>query len=302
MRLRPWRALILAASALVLGLAARSEGEAVFVSRLAWSMDDRRFGGWSGIEIVPVDGAEAGTRFAAISDRGWIVDGTLTRDRSGRIAQATPGPYRRPGDRNTRPFFTRDHRDPEGLAIATDGAVLISYEILQRVFIYPDLAATDPNVLPIHRDFIGLRPNRGLEALAVGPDGAVYTLPEQILGGGPIPVYRHDGTGWQIIHYLEDADGFRPVGADIGPDGRFYLLERKVIEQRGIATRVRRFDLTGTGLAGETRLLTTRIGTHDNLEGLAVWRDTAGRIRLTMIADDNFSRWLQSEIVEYVVP
>lgn len=303
MRFRSGRALTLTAFALVLGFAARSEGEAVFVSRLAWTMDDRRFGGWSGFEIAPGAGAIAGRTFAAISDRGWIVDGTLERGPSGRIVRALPSAFRRPGDRNRRPFFTRDHRDPEGLAFAPDGGVMVSYETLQRVFIYPDLAVTDPEVLPIHRDFIGLVPNRGLEALAAGPDGAVYTLPEQVLGDTPVPVYRHDGDGWQVFDHLPGPQhGFRPVGADIGPDGRFYLLERKAIEHRGVASRVRRFDLTDTGLANETRLLTTRIGTHDNLEGLAVWRDPRGRIRLTMVSDDNFDRWQQSEIVEYVVP
>ena len=303
MRFRPGRALILLASALVLGLAARGEGEAVFVSRIAWTLDDGRFGGWSGVDMIPGDGA-AGTRFAAISDRGWIVDGRINRGPSGRISDVSVGAFRRLGDRAAKPFFPREHRDSEGLAITPEGRVLVAYERLQRVFSYPDLSATNPTVLPIYRDFIGFYANSGLEALAVGPEGAVYTLPEVAAGGGgPVPIYRHDGTAWEIVAQLPDrADRFQPVGADIGPDGRFYLLERKVIERMGFASRVRRFDLTGDGLANETLLVSTRVATHDNLEGLAVWQGADGRIRLTMVSDDNFGRWQVSEIVEYLVP
>jgi hypothetical protein len=48
-------------------------------------------------------------------------------------------------------------------------------------------------------------------------------------------------------------------------------------------------------------LLRSAAGTHDNLEGLAVWRDVGGHIRLTMISDDNFRFFQKTEFVEYVV-
>lgn len=40
---------------------------------------------------------------------------------------------------------------------------------------------------------------------------------------------------------------------------------------------------------------------HDNLEGISVWQDPDGRIRLTMISDDNFMVFQRTEIVEYAV-
>jgi hypothetical protein len=52
----------------------------------------------------------------------------------------------------------------------------------------------------------------------------------------------------------------------------------------------------------EKMLLRKGIGIHDNLEGLAVWRDELDRIRLTMISDDNFRLVQRTEIVEYVLP
>jgi hypothetical protein len=49
-------------------------------------------------------------------------------------------------------------------------------------------------------------------------------------------------------------------------------------------------------------IFTSAVGQHDNLEGLSVWRDTKGTIRLTMIADDNFYFFQTTEIVEYGIP
>ena len=48
-------------------------------------------------------------------------------------------------------------------------------------------------------------------------------------------------------------------------------------------------------------LLTTVTGTHDNLEGLTVWKDAAG-LRATMISDDNFRFFQQTQIVDYRLP
>ena len=39
-------------------------------------------------------------------------------------------------------------------------------------------------------------------------------------------------------------------------------------------------------------------GTFDNLEGLSVWTDETGALRLTMISDDNYNRFQETQIVE----
>jgi len=297
MRFRPGRALILAATALGLAFAARSEGPAVFTSRLVWNMDGPAFGGWSGLEV-----SADGSAFTAVADRGWITNGTFGRDASGHLTSVDAVPARRLADTEDG-VFDGDRLDAEGLAVAPDGRVFVSFEVIRRVMAYPDAGGTDPTLLPIYRDFIGMHPNKAQEALALGVDGALYTLPEAVQGGGSFPVYRFDGAGWQVFERIADlADGFVPVGADIGPDGRFYLLERRLVERVGFASRVRRFGLTARGFSDETLVLATRAGTHDNLEGLAVWRDDAGQMRLTMISDDNFGRFQKTEFVEYLLP
>lgn len=275
---------------------ARSAYPAELASRFAWSLEDPAFGGWSGIEMSP-----NGRTFVAISDRGNILSGILERDGDGQIVNVKTGriqpiPH---SDGNNR--LPRYYTDSEGLALGNNGRLFISFEGRHRIAAYPDSRALKATDLAKGDFFTDLRLNSSLEALAIGPDGALYTLPENPGGNRPFPVYRFaDGT-WRSFGTIARHDKFLPVGADIGPDGRFYLLERKFAGIFGFASRVRRFDMTPGGLDGETVLLRSPAGIHDNLEGLAVWSDAAGRIRLTMVSDDNFHAYQKSEIVEYVV-
>ncbi len=260
------------------------------IGRFVWTDDGARFGGMSGIEVT-----DDGTRFIALSDRGSLWTGTISRT-DGIITAMTPdlttAVHTPDGKRARGPSA-----DSEGLALAPDGTVYISFEGRARVAAYPDI--TGPAVpLPGHPDFAQMQPNSALEALAIGPDGALYTLSER--SGRPLrpfPVYRYLNGIWTTPFTLSRDDTFLPVGADIGPDGLFYLLERD-FTGLGFRSRVRRFDLNGGG--AET-LLQTRAGVHDNLEGISVWQDGTGTIRMTLIADDNFKFFQTTEVVEYRV-
>ena len=148
------------------------------------------------------------------------------------------------------------------------------------------------------KDRSNLQGNSSLEALAIGPDGALYTIPER--SGRmtrPFPVYRFKDGKWDIPFAIPRRDEHLVSGADIGPDGRLYVLERQ-FTGLGFKTRVRRFELDGTH---ETTVLDTANATHDNLEGISVWRDAAGQLRITMISDDNFKFFQQTQIVEYQI-
>jgi len=61
------------------------------------------------------------------------------------------------------------------------------------------------------------------------------------------------------------------------------------------------FAISGDRIVQEQTLIDTPPGRHDNLEGLTVWQDMAGRIRLTMISDDNFNFFQRTELVEYAL-
>ena len=264
-----------------------------FVSAIPWRMDDTQFGGFSGIEL-----SEDGQSFWVVTDKGWWTQGTLIRDDQGRLIEIKAQPMRFLRGRFESPL-ARGRQDAEGLARASDGSFYVSFEQIPRVLRYETLDGPARN-LPTPREFARLQRNSALEALAIGPDGTIYTLPER--SGEltrPFPIWRYRNGTWDQPFGLRRDGGFLAVGADIGPDGRFYLLEREFHGVTGFASRVRSFALSETGLSDERIELQTSVGQHDNLESISVWRAADGSLRLTMIADDNFYFFQTTEIVEY---
>jgi hypothetical protein len=297
MRRRSALALI-AVTALVLGLGLTTDagqpGTATYMGTTRWQVDDPAFGGFSAIELT-----QDGQHFTALTDRAHVMQGRLTRDSAGRITAITHGPLTLLRGIDGTPL-TGKSTDSEGLALSPQGGFYVSFEAQHRVRYYPG-ADQPANSIPAHADFSAMQLNSSLEALAIDGRGHLFTLPER--SGAldrPFPVYRFDGQGWDIPFHIPRSGSFLPVGADFGPDGWLYLLERG-FTGLGFSTRVRRFDVTGDRLQIEQTLLQTRTRLHDNLEGISVWQDPQGRTRLTMISDDNFKFFQRTEIVEYAV-
>ncbi len=267
---------------------------AKYLGSFTWDGDSEFFGGFSGL-ILSGDG-EA---FLTISDRGHSLRGRLSRQ-DGLIASVDAETLQTLRNRKGNPVKGL-RADSEGLAAGPDGAFYVSFEGAHRVRRYDDITGVATTIRR-HPDFKDFQSNSSLEALAADPDGRLYTLPER--SGAlerPFPVYRWQDGRWDKALSIPRRGEFLAVGADFGPDGRFYLLERDFVWFRGFNSRVRRFELTDEGFTNETELLTSGFGTHDNLEGLAVWQDSDGFIRLTMISDDNFNVLQRTEFVEYLV-
>ncbi len=270
-----------------------TEPRAELLGSYRWSQPEPWFGGFSGIEL-----SDDGSTMTVIGDRGILVRARIERT-DGRITGIDAGPPTDLGDDGPRKL-TGKYKDSEGLALARDGTVLVSFEETHRVGIY-GAPGTPAEVLPAVREFRMLLPNKSLEALAIDDRGRVYTMPEKpVRDNGLIPVFRWDGTAWSVPFQLPRIGSFLPVGADFGPDGRFYLLER-AFSIFGFRSRVRSWDMSGRLPRDGRTLLETDARTHDNLEGISVWRDSDGNIRLTMVSDDNFSFLQRTELVEYVV-
>lgn len=285
------RALILAAALSgAASLACPALADTTHLGTWVWEEARPDFGGFSGIEITP-----GGLSAIVMSDRGMIASVDLTRDAAGLVTGAAIT--------DSVPFLDTEGRvmrqnrvDAEGLAQGADGTVYISFEGDVRVRQQMGLHG-EPSLLPRHDDFAGMQQNAALEALAIAEDGSLYAIPERSgRADVPFPVYRFRDGAWDIAFALPRRGAFLVSGADIGPDGMLYVLERD-FTGIGFRTRVRRFDLQG---GSEAELLRTGTGTHDNLEGIAVWDDGAG-LRLTLISDDNFRFFQRTEIVEYRV-
>lgn len=269
-------------------------GPAQFDRALALPSNHSDLGGFSGIELW-----QDGTAFLAISDRGHILRGRLQRS-NGQLTELRADLVRPLLTTRGAPVRGKGN-DAEGAALAVDGTVYVSFEGQNRILAYPPDQPVAQRRLTSDL-FASFPGNGGMEALAIDASGTLYALPERIWRRRqPTPVYRLDAQGWTALPGYRRNRGFLPVGADVGPDGRLYILERH-FKGLGFASRIRSYAIGPDALHNPQTILTTRQGRHGNLEGVSVWRDSRGAIRLTMVSDDNFLPVLPNQIVEYVVP
>ncbi|WP_166417871.1 esterase-like activity of phytase family protein [Cochlodiniinecator piscidefendens] len=264
-----------------------------FLGRLPLKAALDSFGGFSGVEID-----DGGTRFTAITDRGHLFRGNIERE-DGRAVRITVS-----GDQNL-PFPEHNdsdwnYVDSEGIAKLPNGRWAVSIERLHRVLILSP--SGDIEYLPLSDIFSELPENGSLEALAADANGRLFAIPERPeIRNHSFPVYQYQTGGWQSVFDIPAQGHFLPVGADFGPDGWFYVLERDISGLIGFRSRVRRFQFENQILTQETVLHTT-VGQFGNLEGISVWQDETGSIRLSMVSDDDFSNIRRGALVEYRLP
>ncbi|MEM9009812.1 MAG: esterase-like activity of phytase family protein [Pseudomonadota bacterium] len=289
-----WPGGLAALLALVLGSAAAAE-DLQPAGQVEWRGNAAGFGGFSGLWLSP-DGATAWV----VGDKGVMAEARLLR-RDGRLVGVETvaiGPLHDPDGAPVAGLQI----DAEGLAPRPGGGVLVSFEADHRIWAYAAPGApAEP--LPPHPDFAGLQLNSGIEALAAAPDGTLYAIPER--SGAldrPFPVYRLRAGVWDTPFAVPRRGDFLVTGADIGPDGRLYVVERNFSWLGGFATRLRRFTITEDALEDEETLLEPPRGQLDNAESVAVWRDDRGRLRVTMISDDNFNALQRTLLSEFVLP
>ena len=233
-------------------------------------------GGWSALWVAADGGA-----FAAVADRGGGAEGRLVRDGAGDLVGAE--------------VARRGELRPGGDAEAIDrfgGGWALGFEGQHRVEWRETLEGPVAGDLGLPR-LPELADNAGVEALAVDRRGRVHVVAERP-GDGGFRVHRWEAGDWEVAFTVPAEGRYRVAGADFGPDGRLWLLERDFL-LLGFRTRLRSVAPDGTDLREE---LETVLARHDNLEGLAVWRGDHG-LRATMVSDDNFRAIQRSEIVEY---
>lgn len=305
---RPRLALIFA-TFLSLGLQGSAEPPLPegFMGAFRWKMEEADFGGISSLEL-----SSDGQSLLALTDRGYFLTGRIRRNDAGHITGVEAHPPQALKSQDERPL-RKGRNDSEGLALSADGVAHVSFEGIARVLRYDRIDGVATN-LPVPEAFRSLPRNAALEALAVAEDGTLYTMPEELTGsrrvrlltgqpgnpnGPDFPIWRHRDGVWTQPFALPRRGSFLPVGADFGPDGRLYILERQFQGLAGFGSRVRSFVIGPEGLTEEREVMQSPPGRHDNLEGIAVWRDGRGRIRLTLVSDDNFLPIQRTELVEY---
>jgi hypothetical protein len=147
--------------------------------------------------------------------------------------------------------------------------------------------------------------NQGFEATTVmkgGPyKGQIVALSERLYdGAGNHTGWIETSSGWETFHVTNIGD-FDLTDIASLDDGTVFLLERRFRWLEGVKMRIRRFSADalkpGKTAEGETLIEADLEYQIDNMEGLALTRDAAGDIVLTLISDDNFNHLLQRTIL-----
>jgi hypothetical protein len=291
---------LLLPAALSAGLATQAAAaELVPLGQYTWREDGSAFGGFSGLVMAP-----GGTSFYAVSDEGELFHATVLRGAANRIERIATDWHSRLIDNNGKPVagFTAD---AEALAPARDGGLYVAYESYARITeIHPP--DVNPTALHAYQRFRDLWSNESFEGVAERPGGGLIVVSEKPDGSeGAYPTFLGDGHGtamaWRPGPGIPGADGgFDASDAAFGSDGRFYLLERRV-SLGGFATRIRRFGWQDGAFGASETLLETASGALDNMEGMSLWTDAAGRTVISLISDDNFLFLQRTLVAEYEV-
>ena len=252
---------------------------------------NENFGGLSGLLI------EEETLIAA-SDRGALFVAHLERDEEGWITAPT----------QTRMIILpllrgwpsqEAETDLEGLARMENGDMVLAFERFARI---DTLKSLDATPRPTHhwtrfQDMFG---NQAFEAAAVLPDGDVLAILEGPSGATSTFANRWDGvrggTGWSGKIEMPLSDGFVIVGADTGPDGCLYLLDRKFTLSGGFSHRLRR--VARLDEIGEL-VYTSAPAVLGNAEGLSMEVAANGDLIATLVTDNNFLLLTPTRLIQY---
>lgn len=284
-------ALILSALLWISPLSAQPPVEVL--AAIPWKPDIEGFGGLSALE-VSADGAH----FTAVSDTGMIYRATLLRDAKGRLTGAQLITADALKFENGGFPEQKRNRDTEGLAISPEGTLFVSAESKTRLLVYPS-GETTAQIETLPELSPQTPSNMGFEALAISRSGALFAIAEGSPNiRAPYTIYQRTADGWARVFQLKRSGGFRPVGADFGPDGHLYILTR-AFNGLGFASMIERIRFEHERPIKQERLFTSAFRQFDNLEGLALWRAGADDLRLYAISDDNFSRAQTTQIVEF---
>ena len=276
---------------------------------LSLRSNDARFGGLSSLLVSP-----DGNRLLAASDRGTWFSAEILYDAEGFLrGLASPAlvPVLGP-DGNA---LAGRYRDAEALARAADGAILLAFEQHHRILRFAEpsrldahqLAGVIPELLRAPEELAEFNSNAAMEGLATLDDGGLLILTEGLDNA------RAGKPGWLLRHGHADmrfeykrAARFRPTGATRLPDGDILTLERRYTIIGGVAALLRVIPRetiqSGALLDGPELARLAPPLTVDNMEGIAVRRDSAGRTLIYLISDDNFSVLQRTLLMMFELP
>jgi hypothetical protein len=271
---------------------------------------DDYFGSLSGLDFAP-----DGTLYS-VADTGFWFSARLVED-AGRLTGLSDTKFGPLLLQNGKPGASKIDTDAEGLRIVVKDGVpnaLVSFEQTPptvRFYPGPDFASATPRKIPLPKFLRNIRPNEGLEAIAVAPAtsplaGATVVIAERSLDAAR----NHRGfilsgprAGEFSIHRTADYD---VSDAAFLPAGDLLILERRFSFSGGFAVRIRRIagdNIQPNATVDGTVLLEADSGYRiDNLEGLAVRSGAAGETLLDLVSDNNQNMFQQTILLQFALP
>lgn len=275
-------------------------GELTYAGGLVLAGDGAKFGGFSGLVVRP-DG-----RFMSQSDGGWLLQGKIVTDPSGRLTGVEAASLSALLDETGSPFAHKYLADAEDITFIDDPArpqaFAVSFEGninrgRSRVSIYDS---------PQARERVVYRAEWADTALHIGANysfEAITRCPGQDPGGeGRFLLGTEDG---QIV-FLDPSTGrienrtlisqppetFKLTGLDCTADGRIFALYRAfgLLSSWRAMVATLTWERSSKGPVLHRRELARLEGplTRDNMEGIAAISRPEGGVRLYLISDDNF--------------
>lgn len=278
-------------------------GRLEFLGGLVMKSADGTLGGWSSIRLRPDQ-----TSFVGVFDDGEWITGSLVRDAAGRLAGVADVDISPMLAKSGKPDNRKQMMDAESLALRP-GEVLVSFERVHRVDVYPDPGfqmsppkRTLSKLIPDAR----LKGNKSLETIAVAPAdgplaGAPVIVAEESLneaGDNYAAVLEGPRKG---IFYVRRHGSFDISDGTFLPSGDLVLLERSFNLLQGVGVRlrlVRAGDITpGATVDGEELLVADSSYEIDNMEGIDAFRAADGSTHLILVSDNNNNPYLQRNIM-----
>jgi hypothetical protein len=202
--------------------------------------------------------------------------------------------------------------DAEGLTIAPDGRLTISFERHHRISVYSAPGGAFAPAFERNIDFVvperELRNNRGFEAVAYAPAasplaGALVAVSEKSIDErGNIFAAILDGP-LKGIFTVKRFGEYDVTDSGFLPNGDLLILERRFSMADSVGMRIRRIAaasiMPGAVADGDIVIEADFSNQIDNMEGLDVWEAADGSTRVSLISDNNHSLLQRNLYLEF---
>lgn len=271
----------------------RRVGDLLFLRGWALSSPEPRFGGVSAMHVE-------GGRVTALSDAGVVMEFALP-SRAG-SQPVLIRPLSIAAGRNKK------SRDTESLVVQGSEA-WVGFEYFHAIRRFGRAGwALESIARP--QAMRGWLRNSGAEAMLRLPDGRFLVFSEgrdNRDSFSPVLLFEGDpampGTRAVELRYRRPA-GFRVTDADLLPDGRLLLVNRRFRLLEGFSASLVLADLpalrAGAIIAGREIAVLADPLTHDNMEALSVARE-GGRTIVRIASDDNFMPIQRTLLLEFAL-